>query len=257
MDRASHLAALRSDTELLIATGASALDRPVPACPGWTCERLVGHIGRVQRWTAGWVATGASVELDRPPAGAAVADWARAGLAELVAALDAAGAGSGAVTEGAEPAPGAEARVATWAGEQPASFWPRRMAVEAAVHRVDAQSAVGEPTPVDLALAVDAVDELLTVLVPWRGTGDLGRTGQTIHLHATDPDIAEVGGGEWLVTLGADGLGVERAHAKGDVAVRGAASDLLLMLWNRVGTDRVDVFGDGSLLDRWRAAITL
>jgi hypothetical protein len=50
---------------------------------------------------------------------------------------------------------------------------------------------------------------------------------------------------------------VEHAHAKGDVAVRGTASDLLLLLWNRAGSDRFQVFGDAGLLDRWRAAVTV
>ena len=43
-------------------------------------------------------------------------------------------------------------------------------------------------------------------------------------------------------------------HAKGDVAARGTASDLLLMMWNRITPDRLDVFGDGDLLTRWQRA---
>ena len=257
MDRASYLASIGVDTDLLISTGAGALDRPVPTCPGWTCERLVGHIGRVHRWTAGWLTAGAAGEVERAPAGAAVADWAREGLAELLDALAAAGAA-------AEDDP--DARVSTWAGEQPAVFWPRRMAVEAALHRFDAEAAVGHTTPVGTALAVDGIDELFTVLLPWRGTAGLGDGGATVHLHATDPGIDDVGGGEWLITLGHERLEVERSHAKGDVAVRATASDLLLLLWNRRslddtddpdGTPRFGVFGDRSLLERWRGQITL
>jgi uncharacterized protein (TIGR03083 family) len=242
MDRASYLASLQADAELLLTTAGDALDRPVPTCPGWTVERLVGHIGRVHRWTAGWIAAGGSSEVERAPAGAAVVDWARAGVAELLAALDA-----------ADP----DAQVDTWAGSQPAVFWPRRMAVETALHRYDAQVAVDRPTPVDTALAIDAVDEMLTVVLPWRGTGGLGGAGETIHLHATDPDLDQVGGGEWLVTLGEAGVTVDHAHAKGDVAVRGTASDLLLLLWNRVTADELQVFGDESLLERWRTSITV
>jgi uncharacterized protein (TIGR03083 family) len=242
MDRASHLASLQADADLLLATAGNALARPVPSCPGWTCERLVGHVGRVYRWTAGWVASGQSPEVERAPAGDAVVDWARAGLADLVAAL-------GAV----DPA----VHVDTWAGRQPAGFWPRRMAIETAVHRVDAQLAVDDVTPIGTALAVEGIDELFDVLLPLRGTGDLVRGGETIHLHATDPDLGQDGEGEWLVTLGADALAVEHAHAKGDVAVRGTASDLLLLLTNRVDLDRFQVFGDESLLRRWRAAVAL
>ena len=242
MDPASYRASLQADTTLLIDTASAALDRDVPTCPGWTCERLVGHIGRVHRWTAGWITTGGPPEVEAAPAGEAVVEWARAGLDELVTAL-------GATQD--------DATVDTWYGPQPAVFWPRRMAIEAALHRFDAQAAVGATTPVDTGLAVDAVDELFAVVLPMRGTGDLEGTGETIHLHATDPDLDRFGGGEWLLTLAAGGLTVERVHAKGDVAVRGTASDLLLLLWNRVGTERVEVFGDADLLARWRQAVTV
>lgn len=240
MDRASYQSAIRADADLMLRTAGGALDRPVPTCPGWTCERLVGHVGRTYRWTARWVATGEGHQVDRAPAGEAVVAWCREGLAELIAALEA-----------ADPA----AHVDTWAGIQPAVFWPRRMAIETALHRVDAQLAVGQATPVDTALAVEAVDEIFSVVLPWRGTVDLEGRGETIHLHATDPDLGDAG--EWLVTLGPEGVSVEHGHAKGDVAVRGTASDLLLLLWNRVGVDRFQVFGDRSLLDRWRASVTV
>jgi uncharacterized protein (TIGR03083 family) len=242
MDRTAYLSSLAADTDLLLDAASGALDRPVPTCPGWTCERLVGHMGRVHRWTAGWVANGVAPDVDRPPAGDAIIEWARAGVAELVAALGAADL---------------DTQVDTWAGRQPAIFWPRRMAVEAAVHRFDAQAAIDRTTPIGTALALDAIDEMFEVVLPWRGSTDLGRAGQTIHLHATDPDLEQGGGGEWLVTLGESGSEVEHAHAKGDVAVRGTASDLLLLLWNRIDSDRVQVFGDASLLERWRAAVSV
>ena len=241
MERSSYVTSVRADAErLLAAAGPGALDRPVPTCPGWTVERLVGHLGRVHRWTAGWVATGAGPEMERPPAGPDVVPWTRAGTDELVAAL----AGEG-----------GDGTVATWAGPQPASFWPRRMAIETAIHRWDAENAVGAAGPIAVDLAVDGVDVLLSVILPFRGTGDLGPAGATIHLHATDPDVS---GGEWLVTV-ADGGGVkvEPVHAKGDVAVRGPASDLLLLLYNRVGTDGCQVFGDEGLLARWRTAVAV
>jgi predicted lipid carrier protein YhbT len=71
-----------------------------------------------------------------------------------------------------------------------------------------------------------------------------------LHFHSTDGD------GEWLARLGAEGLVVTREHAKGDVAVRGVASDLLLFLYGRVGTERLEVFGDAALLARWRELVT-
>ena len=74
--------------------------------------------------------------------------------------------------------------------------------------------------------------------------------GESIHLHCTDVE------GEWTVELGPEGVALERAHAKGDVAARGAASDLLCWLQGRGTTDPLEVFGDASLLTRWREQAT-
>ena len=47
-----------------------------------------------------------------------------------------------------------------------AGFWPRRMAHETTVHRVDAEQAAGRPVaPVPAALAVDGIDEVFGVFV--------------------------------------------------------------------------------------------
>lgn len=243
MDRESYLASLEADTNLLLDTAGAALDRRIPTCPEWTGERLVRHIGRAFRWTAGWAATGSAPELERPPKGEAVVGWARVGYAELLAVLG--------------DQPDDDVTVATWIGPRPATFWFRRMAIEAALHRYDAQAAVDATTPIGAELAVDAIDEMFTIGLPMLGAGDLGDTGASIHLHATDPDLDRFGGGEWLVTFDPGGPTVERVHAKGDVAVRGPVSDILLLLWNRVDADRFQVFGDADLLTRWRESVTI
>lgn len=240
VDRTSYLSLVRSDAAALLAAADRGLDAAVPSCPGWTVERLVGHVGRVYRSTAAWVSSGESPSgLERAPAGPAVRDWTARGLGELIAALE---------------ADDREGPVTTWAGEQPAGFWPRRMAVETGLHRWDAEAAHDVAQPLDPALAVDGIDELFDVVLPARAAGALTGRGETLHLHATDVE------GEWLVTLTDGRPLVERTHAKGDVAVRGPASDLLLLLWNRgdePGRARLQVFGDGALLDRWAAAVRL
>ncbi|MEX2031704.1 MAG: hypothetical protein WEA81_02445, partial [Dehalococcoidia bacterium] len=45
-------------------------------------------------------------------------------------------------------------------------------------------------------------------------------------------------------------------HAKGDVAARGTASDLLAWQLGRGPLDRLEVFGDEALLARWREIAT-
>jgi uncharacterized protein (TIGR03083 family) len=126
-------------------------------------------------------------------------------------------------------------------------FWLRRQAHELHLHRWDAQQALGEPEPLDPELAADGLDELLSLFLPrlTKATEQVSRDGATVHVHCTDRD------GEWLVRFTADGAVTTAEHTKADVAVRGPAADLYLYLWNRVSRDRVETFGDGSLLDRW------
>ncbi len=221
------------------------LDRPVPTCGDWDLTGLAGHLGWVHRWAVGKLEPAGSTviaELDDPPGGAALGGWIRAGGDLLLEALDTADL---------------DREVDSWAGPVPARFWLRRMAHETAVHAWDAAAALGDAPPLPVDLAVDGVDEVLEVIVPHRL--DLGAFGDraSLHLHATDDGLAP-GAGEWLVTVGPEGIDVAREHAKGDVAVRAPASTLDLLLWGRRGLlDEAQVFGDGAVLTRFAAAATL
>jgi predicted lipid carrier protein YhbT len=121
--------------------------------------------------------------------------------------------------------------------------------VETAVHRYDAQLAAGTPTPIERDLAVDGVDELFDLIPFWPWADRVKGAGETLHFHCTD------GEGEWFVRLHAEGVDVTREHAKGDVAARGSASDLLLFLYGRVPAEQLDVFGDAVLLAHWRELV--
>jgi hypothetical protein len=46
-------------------------------------------------------------------------------------------------------------------------------------------------------------------------------------------------------------IDVERAHAKGDLALRGAVSDLELLLYGRPTLGPVEQLGDETILTRW------
>ena len=70
------------------------------------------------------------------------------------------------------------------------------------------------------------------MFLPLSAGQPIGGDGKTLHLHATDADS------EWLVTLHADRADAVRGHAKGDAALRGAASDLLLMVWGAIPSAR-------------------
>jgi uncharacterized protein (TIGR03083 family) len=126
-------------------------------------------------------------------------------------AVDAAGAAGAGGTEGAEGAEGGPAAVA-----QP--FPPR--------------------------FAADGVDELIM--------GFLARTAKrgnwqgqpgTLGLHARDAGVET----DWLVVNGPDGLAVSRGTGPADCDVTGTASDLYLVLWNRLPPASLEVTGAQDL----------
>jgi uncharacterized protein (TIGR03083 family) len=230
--------------------GSLNLTQRVPTCPDWTLRELAIHVGRAHRWAAAIVGTRSaefipfrSVPDGKFPAGPAERDaWLRAGAARLIDTVQAAGS---------EP---------VWAfGEmRPASFWARRMAHETAVHRADAEIAVGRTPDLAAELAADAIDEWLGDLSGLFDAADgpdprlaALPAGCSLHVHATDGGLD--GAGELTVRSTPSGVTVERGHAKGDVALRGPAARILLVLVRRLPPDdpSVEVLGDPAALSRW------
>lgn len=219
------------------------IDTPIAHCPGWSMGRLVGHTGKVLQRTELCVRLG----LDAPPADDLSPKLPRDGslfdvfdeivdrLADTLAAADPAGS--------------------SWnftGTDLTNAFWIRRMAHEVEIHRWDAQLATGS-TPDAFASddAVDGIDELLTVLIPVRSAIQNPELTGSFHLHCTDAP------GEWLTIFTAGEPLTSREHAKGDIAVRGAASSLYLWAWNRLpaSDDAIEVIGDDSLLEGWASIV--
>ena len=227
------------------------LTAPVPTCPDWTLRQLATHVGRAHRWSAEIVSTRSAefIPFREVPDGkfpddpARHAPWLRAGAARVI----------GAVREAdGEP---------VWAFNtlRPASFWARRMAHESAAHRADAQVAAGREPGFEPDLAADAIDEwlgFLSGLAPGDADPRLDALpeGAVLHVHATDEGLD--GAGEWLVRREGSQVTVQPGHGKGDVALRGPAGRLLLVLLRRVPPDdpQVQVLGDPALLAGWLAA---
>jgi uncharacterized protein (TIGR03083 family) len=233
-----YLGSLRSDAaELVEAAGTGSLDASVPGCPGWDVNRLLGHLGRVHRWAAEACRTGAEPiadQLEKPPRDETVVEWFSAGVAPLEDALAA-----------LDP----DAPVWNFSnGPQLGRFWPRRMAIETALHRWDGQDAHGRTTAIDAELASDGMDEVLDVHVGLRlARRDGIDIGGSVHFHCTDTE------GEWTVRTDDGLVRVTRGHTKGDVAVRGPASSLLLMQWRRIPADdpSLEILGDHEVFTRW------
>jgi uncharacterized protein (TIGR03083 family) len=226
------LATIRREADRFYAVAATA-DREarVPSCPDWSIDDLIWHLLEVHWFWATIVEERITAEdgldlLERPdrPESAALVDHGRAQLDRLLRVLDA-----------NDPS----VHVWTWSHQEDVAFIRRHQMQEAAVHRWDMQTAAGETAdPIEPALAADSIDEFLAHSLPWV-IRERPLTG-SVHLHCTDTD------GEWIIS--ADGH-VEPQHAKGDVALRGPASDLLLALYQRVPLGQLDVVGDTAVAD--------
>lgn len=238
-----HAAALVEQNRLLADLVRNAPpDTTVPTCPGWTLQQLVRHVGRGDRWAATIARTGAFVD-PREVVGGKPGDDVDAWLRESPRTL------LDAVAEA-----GPETPVWTFLGPRPAAWWIRRRLHESTVHRADAALALGLPYVIEPEPAADGVSEWIALVAARLASDAPGplESGTSMHLHATDEGLGEAG--EWIVTAGEDGtLAWEHGHAKGTVAVRGPAADLLLAVTRRVPTSAVQVIGDAAVLDTWLA----
>lgn len=245
MNVEDHIDALRREGELL-ATAASRADpdAPVPTCPDWRVRDLIRHVGGVHRWAATVVRERRTEPLgladptdivDIPPDDETMLEWFRDGHADLVETLAT-----------ADPA------IACWSflpAPSPLAFWARRQAHETSIHRVDAELAGGEVSSFPTEHAVDGIDELLCAFVARRSRKLRSENIRTFHVRTTDADA------EWLVTTGPDHVDAARGGGTADCGLRGPASDLYRLLWNRRSTQGMDISGDRAFLDTWRGAV--
>jgi uncharacterized protein (TIGR03083 family) len=221
------------------------LQQRVPTCPDWTVHHLAQHVGQAHRWVTAVVTQLASTPVGFPSNVTAPEDadglggWLRDGAAELASVLRLAGP---------------QTPVWSWADDHSVGFWARRMVHETAVHRADATLALGREFALDTDLTADAISEWLSLLCMPQFVDrrpELRGEGQILHLHATDSGLGEAG--EWIVRRTSSGPVWEPGHTKGDVAVRGAVVDLLLVLTRRVPPEDapITLLGDAGILAHW------
>jgi uncharacterized protein (TIGR03083 family) len=221
---------------------------PVPTCPEWTLADLVDHIGATQKMVAMLVAE----KLTEPSAAFAAYVPAPADSTQWGAWLN------GTAAEAKRAYDAAADDTPVWdpnGGVVGAPYWARRLFAEACVHRADAAATVGtsyELPPEHAAAAIEDWLDTMTSPTYWQSKPHYAEAmrgdGQTLHLHTTDAP------GEWVARREPDKIALERTHAKADVAVRGPATDLMLVISRRrplEETPALEVHGDRALFEHW------
>ncbi|MEV0644224.1 maleylpyruvate isomerase family mycothiol-dependent enzyme [Phytomonospora sp. NPDC050363] len=226
MEPSAQRAAVDADFALLNALAGTGSQRRVPSCPDWTLDDLLRHVALVYLHKAAAMRAGALPTEWPPPldheATPALLERAHA---ELTAEFEA--------RDPSETTP-------TWYDpDQTVGFWIRRMALETAVHRVDAEQAAGVPvTPVGDELALDGIDEVLDIMLAW---------GSVKYREFRDEDLPTVelrsGGRRWFVRPTTQGVLID-ASGEAETVIEASPSDALLWLWRRAGDEVITVTGD-------------
>jgi uncharacterized protein (TIGR03083 family) len=219
------------------------LDAPIPTCPGWTVRDCVAHTAEVYQHKVACIRLGRRPGADyeqQPPPGVDLLDWFDASLATLLAELRKRGPEAPAYT--------------WWPADQTVGFWYRRMAHETAVHRLDVEDGLGEPTAIDSALAADGIDEVLDAFLAedwdsvtpdeWGDVDPHAGKGATVAVRS--------GGRVWRTTLAPDSMPLVREDGPADATVSGRPEAVLLWLWGRRPDDAVVLGGDRATLDAFR-----
>lgn len=153
MDYTSYVEHVREDGQRLAATASGSLSIEVPTCPGWTVLDVVSHVAEVYEHKITCTELGRAPDPWPPewPADRDPIEWLGDAHGRLIEMFEASNAATPSAT--------------WWPPDQTVGFWARRMAHETAVHRIDAESAIGMQTPVDPELAIDGVDEILVIML--------------------------------------------------------------------------------------------
>jgi uncharacterized protein (TIGR03083 family) len=236
MDVDDLIAAIREQGDLMAAAAEQVSPGvTIPTCPKWRMRDLVCHQGEVHRWATAIVRDAMStpdVPAPARPDDDELVPWFREGCTALVDVL-----------EHADPD---TACFAFLPAPSPLAFWARRQAHETGIHRVDAEQAVGTVTPFAVDLAADGIEEMLFGFASRSRSRLRSPTPRSLGVRATDAAR------EWIVHIGPDSVTVSRDGGDAECTVEAGASDLFMLLWNRVDPAGVRVTGGADVLDLWR-----
>ena len=246
-------------THRLARTASSA---PVPSCPDWTVLDLATHLGNVHSWAASVLETGRAANGLHDEPGShrprKVARWYQGRAEDLYAVL--------------RDTPLDRPCWNFTFGAGVAGFWHRRMVHETHMHGVDLAHAGDHEERLPVHVAVDGVDEALTVFLHrMHNRGHPAELDAPLVLRATDADAAWTvepaprGGGIPVQPSAPEGRvdGTDRAEpivvredTDGVDAVEAPAGVLLKVLWKRtrVSDPRLRICGDASRVGRFLAS---
>jgi uncharacterized protein (TIGR03083 family) len=226
VDLARRAELVRVDSDALADAAGRDLGAAIPSCPAFDMADLVRHVLQVHRSWGRIVAEGVMEPdwSDAPfPPDDDLVDEFRANARWFADVLGA--------TDPAKPC-------WTWGEQQNAGFVQRFQVQEAALHRWDAEHAVGTAGPIAPDGAADSlamVNELLPAYAKdARVAFDVTATDVPLQITMrSQPDLPVAG------------------------ALRGPAGDLLLVVWERIPVDAVEVTGDADAITSAIAAIDI
>lgn len=234
---------IRSDAARIADVARRGLDNPVPSCPGWTVRDAVEHIAEVYRHKIASIREKAypqpwPPERDDEP----TLDYFQRATDDLLAELTT-----------RDPLEYADT---WWWDERTVGFWGRRMAHESAIHRVDVELAHADVTPIDHALALDGVDEVLRRFL----AGDWSDEPVT----ARAPAVVRIEGGAtaWRVVLEPSAV-VASVYLDRwpelpvDATASGDPLPMYLWLWGRGPDTEIAIDGDSAAIEHLDARLRL
>jgi uncharacterized protein (TIGR03083 family) len=212
------------------------LGLPIPTCPGWTLRDLLEHVSGANRWVSTCVLSGLSAQQRilplGPPGRDELLEWTRDSFYEMLAVLSA--------------TPPDELVWTPIRGALGSVWWRRKSALEAAIHRTDAERALGMiPATIDARLALDGIDEYAEEFLPLMLRG-VAKPPPVTAVLLTPTDIDE------SRTLSLIPAGDDREPGVPTVELEASASELLLWMWNRTPEATLKVSGDDTVVQWWK-----
>lgn len=232
-----YLESIEADRKALagIATDCD-LDLPIPSCPDWKLKDLLEHVSGATRWMTKCVSEGVAAQkrvLPPAPEGREeLLAWFNESIDELLTVLS-----------------GTPPDALVWTpirGSLGSVWWRRKAALEVAIHRTDAEQAVGAgPGPIDARLALDGIDEYADEFLPLMLTVVPEPPPVTAVLLSPD-DIDD------SRTLSLIPAGSDADPGEPQVEITAAAYELLLWIWNRLPAGTLSVRGDDAVVTWWK-----